>query len=587
MTAKRGKFCTLMITSSQMLARRGRFLCALLAAVVATLVAAQPAAAFASSGEAQPLQQGSELRGTVYDGSGLPLIGALVAVALRGSQEPPALTVSDSSGRFVIGELAPGVYTLMARSFGFVSAFVPEVAVPRPEPMSLQLRSERQVASLLAAGAPLDLGWAFRPKVRDVLRRTEIDSDRPRSWLDEIDGPSLWDNLGGELSMWTMAPADGELADGRSATELSMGSFGSGKQSWVFRGQVADGGVIRARSDVSRVMSDSHGLRVGIGYAAKDLALLGIDDDARQMWVGSVAAEDYWRLGKTLRVGYGLRFEHYNYLQERVLVSPRIQVAFAPIDSFSLTTSVSYDAEAPGLAELRFQVDPLAIRYMDVLSIDGIDPERTLRYEVGVRSGSATTEVRARAFHDEVAEELVGIYLANATGTSDYMVANVGDSVTQGFEVDVRGSVWEGVSGLVSYAYGRRTGGSLPAELAAERGLLAEASYDPDGADVDVVHELAAGLETIVGSYDTRVGATYHWQLGVPVVRDGNLDSSYERWDVRVRQPLPFRALASDWAALVNIQNVFGRTYDGVFDFRLGDAPVLSRLVSGGLAVRF
>ena len=47
------------------------------------------------------------------------------------------------------------------------------------------------------------------------------------------------------------------------------------------------------------------------------------------------------------------------------------------------------------------------------------------------------------------------------------------------------------------------------------------------------------------------------------------------------------RALSSDWSALVQVQNVLGHQYDGVFDFRLGDAPVLSRLVSGGLAVRF
>ena len=56
---------------------------------------------------------------------------------------------------------------------------------------------------------------------------------------------------------------------------------------------------------------------------------------------------------------------------------------------------------------------------------------------------------------------------------------------------------------------------------------------------------------------------------------------------MNVRLPLPFRAFSSDWAALLQVQNVLGRAYDGVFDFRLDNTPVLARLVSGGLAVRF
>ena len=126
----------------------------------------------------------------------------------------------------------------------------------------------------------------------------------------------------------------------------------------------------------------------------------------------------------------------------------------------------------------------------------------------------------------------------------------------------------------------------MPASLAADRGLLSD-EYNTDAATVDVVHELAAGLETVVGGYDTRLNAMYYWKTGVPVVRGGNLESVYERLDVNVRQPLPFRAFSSDWSALLQVQNVLGRAYDGVFDFRLGDAPVLARLFSGGLAVRF
>ena len=583
---QRGEIRTLMITRSQSSSACDRFLCLLAVAAVLMFVA-RPAVA----GPQLAPQQNSMLTGAVYDSSGLPLIGALIAVAIPGSERPTALTASDARGHFAVS-LTPGVYTLMARSFGHVAAVIQGVQMPRAEPVRMQLRSARQVISLLSDNAPFDIGYAFRPRVRDVLRGTESTLDAGgvtetnAAWVDSLGEGSVWANVGGELSLWAVAPTGSALEDSRSATEFSMGSVGSGAQSWVFKGQLAAGGVVRARSDLSRVLSDTHALRLGIGFAGKDLAVPEFEHTARNMWVGSLLVEDFWRLGEAVQIGYGMRFEHYSYLEETGFVSPRVQIAFVPIESVTLTTGVSYDAEAPGLAELRFQVDPLAVRYMDMLSVDNIRPERTLRYEIGVHTATAKTEWHARAFHDEITDELVGVYLANAQGSSDYLVANLGDSVMQGIEVDVRRSFMNSVSGLFSYAYGRREGAALPTDLVAERGLLSS-GFDVASAGVDVVHEVAAGVETVFGSYDTRLNATYHWQAGIPVVRAGNLESIYERLDLRVRQPLPFRAFSSDWSALLQVQNVLGRSYDGVFDFRLGEAPVLRRLFSGGLAVRF
>jgi len=583
---QRGEIRTLMITRSQSSSACDRFL-RLLAVAAVLMFVARPAVA----GPQLAPQQNSMLTGAVYDSSGLPLIGALIAVAIPGSERPTALTASDARGHFAVS-LTPGVYTLMARSFGHVAAVIQGVQMPRAEPVRMQLRSARQVISLLSDNAPFDIGYAFRPRVRDVLRGTESTLDAGgvtetnAAWVDSLGEGSVWANVGGELSLWAVAPTGSALEDSRSVTEFSMGSVGSGAQSWVFKGQLAAGGVVRARSDLSRVLSDTHALRLGIGFAGKDLAVPEFEHTARNMWVGSLLVEDFWRLGEAVQIGYGMRFEHYSYLEETGFVSPRVQIAFVPIESVTLTTGVSYDAEAPGLAELRFQVDPLAVRYMDMLSVDNIRPERTLRYEIGVHTATAKTEWHARAFHDEITDELVGVYLANAQGSSDYLVANLGDSVMQGIEVDVRRSFMNSVSGLFSYAYGRREGAALPTDLVAERGLLSS-GFDVASAGVDVVHEVAAGVETVFGSYDTRLNATYHWQAGIPVVRAGNLESIYERLDLRVRQPLPFRAFSSDWSALLQVQNVLGRSYDGVFDFRLGEAPVLRRLFSGGLAVRF
>ena len=588
-TSKQARSAIIMSTYLHMARAKGQLLYPLLVASLVAL-AAQPA--LAAEPEPQAQQRAAWLTGAVYDHSGLPLIGALIAVALPGSEKPEGLTVSNTSGHFSI-DLNPGVYTLMAQSFGHISAVISEISVPRAKPLRVQLRSQRQVTSMLSAETPFDIGYALRPQVRDILRQTEpaivgVDSAPRAAWSYSFDEQSMWANMGGEFSLWTVAPVDGAFEDNRTATDFALGSVGTGRRGgWIFRGQVADGGVVRAHTEMSRALSDSHALRIGMGFAGKDLGVATDSEQTpRNMWVGSIAAEDIWRFGEAVQVGYGLHLEHYNYLEGTALVSPRLQVAYAPVESVTLTTGVSYDAEAPGLAELRFQVDRLAVSYMDVLSIDNIDPERTMHYEVGIETGFANTIWRARVYHDQTRDELVGVYLANASGSSDYFVANVGDSVTRGFEVDIRQSFMGSVSAVAKYTYGSREGGRVPTNVAVDHGLVSD-EYNDNAAAVGVIHEVAAGIETIIGSYDTRLNAIYHWKTGVPVVRRGNLESVYERLDMNVRQPLPFQVFSSNWSALLQVQNVLGRAYEGVFDFRLDNVPVLARLVSGGLAVRF
>ncbi len=581
----------------------------LLLAVLVCLVAAQPALASAHEksasngpGNGSSSAKGSELRGTVYDGSGLPLIGALVAVALPDGAR--SLTVSDTRGRFVLLDLPPGIYTLMAQSLGFVNAVLPGVVVPRQEPLSLQLRAETELTSLLSAAAPLDLGWAFRPRVRDVLRQSEPTAVPTAGNEAPPEIPSVapeagpvstqstfggFAELAGEVSLLTLAPFIGASFDSASTTAFSLaGSHLDGSQRWVVRAQIADHGFMRASSQVDRVVSESHALRFGAGYAAQDVAIADLNQGFETMWVGSLAAEDHWRLGETILLSSGLRFEHYNYLDTPGVVSPRIEVAYAPIESLVFRSGVYYDAEAPGLAELSFEIDPMAVRYMDILTMDGLVPERARRYEFGVEKSTNNTELRARAYYGEVSDELMSVYLARPSGRSDYTVFNLGDSVNRGFAINVRRTFMERLAGHVSYAYDLRTGADLPSEITTgQGGVTIESPAGGKAIPINSIHELSAGVETVFGKHQTRLFATYLWKQGMPVVRQGTLGDVYKRFDVKVRQPLPFRAFSSEWSALVQVQTLLGQQYDGIFDLNLNDVPVLSRLVSGGLAVRF
>jgi hypothetical protein len=64
------------------------------------------------------------LRGTVSDGHGAPLPGALVTLT-DGSGQVVASTATDSAGSFALGELLPGSYTLTGRAPGHQPVAVP------------------------------------------------------------------------------------------------------------------------------------------------------------------------------------------------------------------------------------------------------------------------------------------------------------------------------------------------------------------------------------------------------------------------------------------------------------------------------
>ncbi|MEE3273862.1 MAG: hypothetical protein VX217_03330, partial [Acidobacteriota bacterium] len=80
-----------------MFGAKSQFLSTLLVASLLLLIA-QPVLALAPETEKGMVS----LTGSVYDNSGLPLIGALIAVALPGSDKLDGLTVSNTSGHFSV-----------------------------------------------------------------------------------------------------------------------------------------------------------------------------------------------------------------------------------------------------------------------------------------------------------------------------------------------------------------------------------------------------------------------------------------------------------------------------------------------------
>lgn len=563
--------------------------------------AAHPA--FAAGPEGPPVGsaaavEGASLTGKVLTLNGVPLIGAFVALVAKGSEQPAAITVTDGNGRFAVADLPAGPYSLVAQNLGFVSAVVQGLQLPRSEPVAVQLRP-RPAVPLFDADAELDLGWAFRSGVRDVLRQ-ESGTSMPGGGNPvggEVDdagatrvarGGGVTGDLFGELQVWNLATAmDSRGTVGGTSFALAS-SDRDRADGWAVQAHLDDAGAVVARSDLRERLGRAHTVRMGLSYAGSHLRLAG-DGTGEQHggWIGTAYAEDSWRIAEPFTLTYGAEYEHYDFLDETLLLSPRVALAFVPNDETRITGGFAYAAHAPGLRDMSFEFDPLDARYVDLVSSDDLEPERVKHFEFGVERRVGDTSFRVRAYYDEVNDELLGLYLQSPEGHNDYLVFNMEDADVQGVELGMTRDFGEWLVGKLEYDYGVRDGAAVPVERLVRRSAAAGAGTESEDSTVDITHQVRAALKAILGDLDTQLLAVYHWQRGVPVLKDEEMGRQYGRLDVRVRQPLPIRALNTKWAALVQVRNLLGHEYRGILDLALNDLPFLSRLVSGGVAVRF
>jgi len=527
------------------------------------------------------------LSGVVQDTRGLPLLGAFVAVIALGADEPSAVVVTDGRGAFSVGNLPSGVYSLLVGSLGFTGTVLQGINVPTTVPVTLQLESEQQ-RSLATFAAPLDLGYALRTSKRDVLRQT--DTTLVTGDGDEVTGeqapvgdgtvrPAMV--MGGEIRLWSFSNVGNSETVGVTTLDLS------GDNMWNLRAHVGNQGSVWAASNLKRDLGNGHDLRVGFGYVGGGFRFAFPEElDARGSWIGRLHAEDTWQVADPVQLRYGVRYEHHNYLGNTELISPAFELAFTVVANTRLTTGVSMNTTGLGLAEDNgFEVisvlNKANIRINDA---DQVVPERALRYYLGLERVIGGAAVSVRAYYDDVTDELLGVYLAGANGQHNYLFFNVGDTAARGVELGVAGNIVDSVSGQITYAFRDRETGYGWRALSAVGSGGGTATLDQLAHQT---HEVNATVAAQIPSALTYVEATYNWRYGMLAVRDGQARPDIGRFDFRVRQPLPFHGLRTEWSAMLQVRNLLGQEYEGLYNVSLAELVGLTRGIAGGLAVRF
>jgi TonB dependent receptor/Carboxypeptidase regulatory-like domain len=569
--------------------------------------------------------------GTVVDERGMPVEGAVVS-ALGGST---AFAVTDQAGQYRMHDLPAGPYVVRARREGFGGARSTLVNV-RPAakaPSSFTLRRvgptdppeviTAGVAGLEGLSTPRDesaVAWRLRRLTRSVLKdegSSLVDLDKvDAEWFQpKPDGFferafdvsarlasnvfSAWP-LTGQVNLLTATAyddADDMVAFGPASgvAFFAVGAPVGDRGDWSAQASMNGGDVTSwtMAGDYASRAAARHQVSVGMTYSLQAYrggnvaALQAVPDGHRK--VASIRGLHEFPVSSRWRIGYGGRYEHYDYLGGYGLFSPSGRVTFQATPKTSLYAKASSQAVAPGAEEF---VPPSNAHWVPPqrtfapLTGGRFDTERVRHGEVGMghRFGAATVTVAA--FVQSVDDQLVTVFGAAdparliAAG-GHYGIASAGDASMLGWSASAERR-------FSAFAFGRVTYTTVSARWsppsAADRRALANVAPEVLAPDTRI-HDLSTTFDAEVPRTDTRFVLLYRLNSGFAeslAVPMGN-----GRFDVQLRQGLPFLDGAGDWEMLVGVRSLFRPSLE---DRSLYDELLVVRApkrVIGGLQVRF
>jgi hypothetical protein len=608
---------------------------------------AQPVARVASAAPGSIL-------GRVADEKGAPVAGVVVSVL----GATTTFAVSDRDGRFEFGTLAPGPYMLRAHLSGFVAPRAQMVQV-RASARTTSAISLRRAGStpVLAAGigtagttddtsdvepssattsddstaSPVDQGetaWRIRHARRGILKDVIIPVEVVADGRDHPGGVMPVDLLeravGSPARMATnffaQTPFSGQLnllttgsfdvpqqlfsADSvaHNVAYVRVGAPVGDRGDWTMRGALTQADIsawIVAGSYATRAPA-RHRYDLGMSYSTQryengnPLARGDFPDGARS--AGTVYAYDSFSLSPAITWTYGANYSRYDYLDERSLLSPRVELTVSPVERVRIIAEASRRALAPGAEEFLPPADtgiwmPAQRTFSSLDARDRLEAERTTHLAVGVERDFGGSTLALKAFSQQTADQLVALFGEQMpdeppSPSGHYLVGNGGDARATGCSAELRTLIAGRVHGSVTYSFAN-------AELTGPANLpylvvLAPSTLRPTR---EAVHDVSTRIETNVPETATRILVLYRVSNGFarPAGDGEGARPGFDgRFDVQVRQSLPFINFSgARWEMLLAVRNFFRETSadQSVYDELLVVHPP-KRLV-GGVTLHF
>ncbi len=591
---------------------------------------------------------GGRIVGAVADVAGRPLEGVMVSAF---GPSGPELALSDPSGRFLLGALAPGGYVVQAHLPGFVASprELIEVLARTPARHTITLRRlgpavgveatsasvgvARAVKALesgeagqtadepdhTASSAPHDhseKAWRLRRARRSVLKTADawVAATTPAPSREAGVGmvafaarrgrsasrytPGLGDlPLSGEVNLLTrgMNLLTGE-APPASIANLAVGAP-AWNGDWLAKGAMTTG-VVSSWVASGAYVSDSHGphqLGVTASYGRQryeggNPAALTVGSESR--YAAGFGVTDVWTVSPRLSLAYGGRYSTYGYIEENALFNPRLGFTVTPVRGTRVTVVASQEYVAPGGEEFLPPSQsglwlPPERTFAALSPGGGLHPERTRHLDLALE-------------HDLTEDYVVGVRR---------FYQDVRDQMSTLFGVDAIGLAPTGHYDVARAGAVSSRGWVLT--LRRELGdrvtgwveyTVADADWSQAGADVALgaempgalrpaherFHDFSGVIETEIPETDTRVFVRCRVSTAFARADLGEPIGADARFDVRVNQALPFAPFdGSRWEVLFAVRSLFFEPRDVASLF---DELLVARSpkqVVGGLVVHF
>jgi hypothetical protein len=384
----------------------------------------------------------------------------------------------------------------------------------------------------------------------------------------------------------------------RSVANMLVGAP-AGDADWTIRGAVTQGDIaswVLSGDYVTRTPGRHH-YDIGMSYSTQRYdggnfaALKNVTDGSRN--VGTLRAFDTLALSQEVLVTYGARYARYDYLDSSSLLSPRVGITLVPSEHVRINALASQRALAPGAEEF---VQPDTGIWLPpqrtFSSLDDRQPlvaEKTTHVEAGIeRDVARGATVTVRGFRQHTDDQLVTLFGISQPGLpaaslGHYFIGNNGAMDAMGYAAGVKAIIASRVRGSVEYTFAQASW--APTGNLAYLMMISPSSVRTGD---ERIHDVSASLEADVPETSTRLMILYRVSNGFAgrdVTSAAGVDG---RFDVQVRQSLPFLDFSSaKWEMLVSVRNFF---HDAVGDQSIYDELLVvhpPKRVVGGLTLRF
>jgi len=387
----------------------------------------------------------------------------------------------------------------------------------------------------------------------------------------------------------------------RGVAYLALAAPGAGGD-WSIRAAMSEGDLSSwiVAGAFSSKPGRAHDYNFGLSYSTQEYfggnpaALAAVTDGSRN--VGELYAFDRWSIARAITLDYGARYAHYDYLEDRGLLSPRLGMTLEAVDGARVRGTVAQRMVAPGAEEFLSSNTPgpwlPPERTFAPLggsgAIDAFRVERSRSYDLTFEKDLGDAAILGVAkFHQSVDNQLVTLFGLQMPGgprsVGHYYVGSAGAVDASGWAVRFDTQPVSRIQGSVHYSLTRArwTGRNDVAALMP----FAPAAVRPDSEDL---HDLTSSISADITETATRVFVLYKLNSGFvrsnPALDRPGLDG---RFEVQVNQALPVTFAGTKWEVLVGLRNLFRDPTDpaSVYDELLVVRPP-KRLV-GGFLVRF